>query len=86
MRLGHIKIEVRQYADGRWGFDDYSLCGRRKVRVLTKQKALSRATDITVFLANGRNDLLSIDRAELAEFNGYSSSNGSPRSSGAGTR
>jgi integrase len=68
LRLGHVQIKIRQYADGRWGFDDYSLGARHKVRFRTKQKALRRATDVTVFLANGRKDLLKIDAAELAEF------------------
>jgi integrase len=68
MRLGHIKINVRQYADGRWGFDNYSKGERHMVRCRTKQKALDRATDVAVLLANGRSDLLGIDVAELQEF------------------
>jgi len=68
VKRGHIQINVRQYADGRWGFDDYSLGVRHKVRLWSKQKAQSRATDLVVLIANGRDDLLRIDRAELAEF------------------
>jgi integrase len=68
MKIGHVEITVQQYADGRWGFDDYSLGQRRMVRVQSRQKAQSRATDIAVLLANGRNDLLGIDQNELAEF------------------
>ena len=68
MKIGHVKVEVQQYGDGRWGFDDYSKGQRKMVRCLTKQKAQSRATDIAVLLANGRNDLLQIDPGELAEF------------------
>jgi integrase len=80
VRLGHVKIEVHRYKDGRWGFDDYSLGVRHKVRLLSKQKAIDRANDVTVFLANGRNDLLSIDRAELAEFRRWKLSAKSSRS------
>ena len=68
MKIGHVEITVQQYADGRWGFDDYSLGQRNRVRCQTKQKAESRATDLAVFLANGRSDLLQIDTSELAEF------------------
>ena len=38
------------------------------VRLDSKQKAESRATDLAVLLANGRGDLLHIDAGELAEF------------------
>ena len=68
MKIGHVEIKVQQYADGRWGFDDYSSGARRLVRLLSKQKAEARATDIAVLLANGRGDLLQIDQGELAEF------------------
>jgi integrase len=68
MKIGHVQIEVQQYGDGRWGFDDYSGGRRRMVRVQSKQKAVNRATDVAVLLANGRNDLLGIDQNELAEF------------------
>jgi integrase len=68
MKIGHVQIEVQQYADGRWGFDDHSLGERKRVRCQTKQKAEGRATDLAVFLANGRSDLLQIDSSELTEF------------------
>jgi integrase len=68
MRIGHVEIKVRQYADGRWGFDDYSRGPRHKVRLLTKQKADGRAANVAVLLANGRGDLLQIDARDLAEF------------------
>jgi integrase len=68
VKIGHIEICVRQYADGRWGFDDYSLGRRRMVRLHSKQKADARATDLAVLLANGRHDLLGINRAELTAF------------------
>jgi hypothetical protein len=73
MKIGHVEIRIRQYADGRWGFDDYSRGQRSKVRVRKKSRAQSRAADIAVLLANGRDDLLRIDRAELAEFRRWKS-------------
>jgi integrase len=68
MKLGHIEINVQQYGDGRWGFDDYSKGPRKMVRLWSKHKAESRAADVAVCLANGRGDLLQIDPGELAEF------------------
>jgi integrase len=73
MKIGHVEIPVQQYADGRWGFDDYSKSERRMVRVKTKQKAEARAIDIAVMLANGRGDLLQVDQHELAEFRKWKS-------------
>jgi len=79
VRLGHIeKIKVRQYGDGRWGFDDYSSGSRHKVRLKAKHKAESRAVELEVFLANGRKDLLSIDIAELAEFRRWKQATAAP--------
>src|SRR5438046_5855558 len=68
MKIGHVEIKVRQYADGRWVFDDYSRADRHKVRLLTKQKADARAADVAVLLASGRGDLLQITARDLAEF------------------
>ena len=80
MRLGHIeKIQVRQYADGRWGFDDYTRGSRHKIRRRTKHRAVSRAIEIEVFLQNGRKDLLGIDPFELAEFRRWKSAKNSSR-------
>jgi len=59
------RIEVKQYADGRYGFDDYSSGEQKKIRCVTKQKAQQRALDIGVALANGRPDLAQIDPARL---------------------
>jgi hypothetical protein len=63
-----MKIHIQQYADGRWGFDDYSQGERVRVRCITKQKAMDRAMDATVLLKNGRHDLLGIDASRLAKF------------------
>jgi integrase len=79
MKIGHVEIEVQQYGDGRWGFDDYSAGPRKMVRLWNKQKAEQRATDVAVLLTNGRSDLLQIDAAELAEFRQWKSAcNSSP--------
>lgn len=67
-RHRHVQIAVKQYADGRWGFDDYSSGTLRKVRLKDEEAAQTRATDAAVLLANGRTDLLGIDRGELARF------------------
>jgi integrase len=80
VKVGHVEIRVREYADGRFGFDDYSLGRRRRIRLLAKQKAESRALDLAVLLANGRDDLLGIDRAELAEFRRWGAAATSSRS------
>jgi integrase len=73
MRVGHFHVKVRQYADGRWGYDDYSQGQRKMVRLWSKQKAEQRATDVAVLLANGRGDLLQTDAAELAQFRQWKS-------------
>jgi integrase len=74
MKIRHIEINVQQYGDGRWGFDDYSQGRRQKVRLWSKQKAQDRATDTAVLLANGRTDLLQIDASELQEFRQWKAS------------
>ena len=79
MKIGHVEIKVRQYADGRWGFDDYSKGERCMVRLRTKRKAVARATDLAVLLANGRNDLLQITPSELAEFRKWKAGAGESR-------
>lgn len=62
------RIQIQQYADGRWGFDDYSSGERRMVRCKTKAKAQAKATDIDVLQANGRVDLLQSNHSEWQEF------------------
>jgi integrase len=67
LKRHHVQVHVRQYADGRWGFDDYTSGRLKKVRRRTKAKADARANDVVALLNNGRTDLLSITREELAE-------------------
>jgi integrase len=79
MKIGHVEVNVQQYGDGRWGFDDYSQGPRRMVRLWNKHKAQQRAADIAVLMSNSRGDLLDIDPAELAEFRRWkAASNNSP--------
>jgi hypothetical protein len=68
MKLRHVEIKVRKYADGRWGYDDYSSGQRKMVRLWNKQKAEARATDILVERANKhtRPDLI-----EVIQRNGF---------------
>ena len=63
-----LKIGVRQYEDGRWGFDDYSRGRRKRIRLKSKTDAQNLADDLRVLIANGRRDLLAITPLELAEF------------------
>jgi len=74
MKTSHVQIQVQQYADGRWGFDDYSSGKRVMVRLWSKEKAEQRATDITVGLTDSRGELLPIDAKELAEFREWKNS------------
>jgi hypothetical protein len=67
------KTLIRQYSDGRWGFDNYSSGTRHMVRCKTKERALARAMDIDVFMANGRVDLLQSTAAEWDEFRKWKS-------------
>jgi integrase len=67
------KVKVQHYGDGRWGFDEYSGGKRKMVRCKTKEKALSRAMDVNVLMANGRVDLLQGTPAEWEEFKKWKS-------------
>jgi hypothetical protein len=65
LALKFHRIQVKRYADGRWGFDNYSSGKQKRIRCISKQKAETRALDLGVLLANGRHDLLQIDPARL---------------------
>jgi hypothetical protein len=73
MKIGHIGIKVQQYADDRWGFDDYSSGQRIKVRLWSKEKAEQRSRDICVSLTNSRGELLPIKVEELTQFREWKS-------------
>jgi hypothetical protein len=68
MKIGRISIQVRQYADGRWGFDDYSSGKRVMVRLLSKEKAVARL----------KAERQQIDPAEMKEFLRWKSNRTTP--------
>jgi integrase len=69
LRNGALKIEIRRYADGRFGFDwSQESYDRRKVRLHSLEDAEARARELLGISAAGRIDLLSIDPNEYAEF------------------
>lgn len=74
MKIRNTEIEVQQYGDGRWGFDDYSSGKRVMVRLWSKEKAEKRAADIRVRLTNSRGELLPINTDEFAEFREWKAS------------
>jgi hypothetical protein len=68
VKIGHVEVpEVRQYADGRFGFDDYSRGTLKKIRRKSAAKARGVAIESATLIARGRTDLLDITREELAE-------------------
>jgi hypothetical protein len=60
-------MKVRKYSDGRWGFDDYSSGKRRMVRVLSKEKAMTRVK------ANQLTTWEQIDPIQMKEFQRWQS-------------
>jgi integrase len=68
VKIGRVEVSIRQYADGRWGFDDYSSGQRIRVRCRTKRKAEARATDAAVLTANGRNEFSRFDQVKWQRF------------------
>ena len=68
-RNGALRIEVRRFADGRYGFDWKREGGERlKVRLHEKGAAVSRARELIATCGAGRLDLLAIDPEEFSEF------------------
>lgn len=69
VRKGSLRLDVRQYADGRFGFD-YKPPGemRIKVRLETMERAVERAGEILGAAHGGKVERLAIDEAEYAEF------------------
>lgn len=60
---------VREYKDGRWGFDEYWTTGKQRlVRRKGKAEAEQAAIDLQMLIARGRPDLAEIGAGELAEF------------------
>lgn len=69
VRVGSLRIDVRRYADDRFGFD-YQPGGleRKKVRLDDLDAAIARAKEVMGATQGGKIDLLAIDPAEFAEF------------------
>src|SRR6187399_202048 len=69
VRVGSLRIDVRKYADDRYGFD-YQPGGqeRKKVRLDDLDAAVARAKEVMGATQAGKIDLLAIDPEEFAEF------------------
>lgn len=66
---GGLRIDIRNYADGRYGFDWTPADGiRKKIRLDDKEAAVVRAQSYLEAGKAGRLDLLSVDPGEFAEF------------------
>lgn len=65
---GAMRLDVKQYADGRFGFDFMEAHGRKKIRYTRASDAEARATEIVGAAKGGMVDRLSINEAEFAEF------------------
>jgi integrase len=69
VRVGSLRLEVRRYADGRYGFDFTPPGERRvKVRLGCLNTALLRAQEILGAARGGKVERLAIDEEEYAEF------------------
>lgn len=69
VRVGALRLDIREYADGRYGFD-FSPPGkdREKVRLRSLAAAEERADEILGAARGGKVERLSIDPDEYAEF------------------
>lgn len=69
VRVGSLRLDVREYADKRFGFD-YQPPGQRRVKVRLHRigEAEERAREILGAARGGKVERLSIDEAEYAEF------------------
>lgn len=69
VRNGALKIEVRKYADGRFGFDYNPTRDERvKVRLKTVPSAVARANELLKTSGAGRLDAMGISTQEMEEF------------------
>lgn len=69
IKNGALKIEVRRYADGRFGFDwQAGLYDRRKVRLHSQVDAEAKAGELLNSAQAGKLELHRIDPREYAEF------------------
>lgn len=69
VRHGSLRLDLREYADGRFGFDFAPPGGERcKVRLRSMDAAEERALEILGAARGGRVERLAIDEDEYAEF------------------
>lgn len=66
--VGALRLEIKQYADGRYGFDFISAEERKKVRCTEQKDAEQKALEILGAARGGMVDRLAIDGKEFAEF------------------
>lgn len=69
VKSGPLRIDIRAYADGRYGFDyKPPRCERIKVRAKERANAEKRARDVLAAASGGTLDLKAIKPHEFAEF------------------
>lgn len=69
IRAGSLRIDIREYADGRFGFDFHPPGGeRQRVRLLGLHSAEERASELIGVARAGKVERLAIDEDEYAEF------------------
>lgn len=76
VKSGSVSIVLRQYADGRFGYDwKPALKPRKSVRLTTLDAARKAATATAKALSAGRVDLLSIEPSEIEAFREWKARN-----------
>lgn len=70
VRAGPLRVDIRRYSDGRYGFEWRGDAGndRRQIRVKSLRAAKLRARELADSSKAGTVDILRIDPAEYAEF------------------
>jgi len=75
VKSGRVEIEIREYADGRFGFDFYDESHRRvKCRWKDSEKAITEARDRAKIISGGRVEMLTASKEEWAAFQAFKSS------------
>lgn len=68
-RIGSLSIEIRQYADGRYGFDFIPTNGERiRIRAKTKSRAVEKAEQLMGKGQAGKLDIYRVTQEEMEEF------------------
>ena len=82
VRSGALRLDVRTYRDGRFGFDFIDSTGERnKVRLRSVEEAEARARETLGASLGGKLDAMAIDRDEFAEFLRWKSAQARPANS-----